>query len=904
MINTEIGIDKYPFKFSVVIAVYNVGPFLRETIDSVLCQDIGFRENVQLILVDDGSKDDSGSICDEYQEQYPDNIIVIHKKNGGVSSARNEGIKRAEGEYINFLDGDDRFSEEVLSSVYEHFKLWEDEVDLVTIPLVFFDGKTGEHLLNTKFSQGSRVIHVKQIFDQPLLFINASFIKNSVIKKFSFDQRLSQAEDAKMVMQILLNNMCYGVVKEATYWYRKRSSGELSALQQSRKKITWYTNYMQYFALWAMEYCMETYQYIPKFVQYTVMHDLKWRFLDKELDYDLLKKEGVLEYFNRLHDVLNYIDDEIILKQKYIYSEHKTFILKIKYGTSPSKEIRKNDILYYYKNANLCCEANFMTCLEFFGFKDGLFSLEGYMITLEGVDTKEFKIFVSENGVMHECELVERNITSYSMGKEIARGVGFRIALSPDRKRATEIKFFCQVDGNLVERKSLTFRKFSPLQNAMWNSYYVADPFILTYAYNALYLHPYSLKMHVRRELSFLKGLCLQKNVAAYKAILLRIAHHVGKLLPKKETWLISDRVEKADDNGEALFRYMNEHKDPKIKTIFAISPNCDDFSRLKKYGKVIPFGGWQYKWHYLFGAKIISSQGEDYIFRPLMEFSKYYGDLIQKSKFIFLQHGIIQNDLSRWLNRYNKNIYLFMTSTRAEWNSILNYGYFYSEKEVKLTGLPRHDLLYHDEKRYITIVPSWRSYLLGPVDPKTGKHAVNPGFEQSTYYRMYSGLLSNCKLVEAARKYHYTIRFLSHPIMADTISYLTIDPSIEVLTNGEEPYRKIFAESDLLVTDYSSVAFDFAYLRKPILYYQEDKAEIFSGHHTFDRGYFEYEKDGFGEVEYTVNGIVDRMVEYMENDCVLKEKYRERINHTFQFNDQSNCKRVYETIKFSDKKS
>ena len=78
----------YKYKFSIVTAVYNVEDYVAETIESIIKQDIGF-ENIQLILVDDGSPDGSGAICDEYAKKYPDNITVVHKENGGVSSARN-----------------------------------------------------------------------------------------------------------------------------------------------------------------------------------------------------------------------------------------------------------------------------------------------------------------------------------------------------------------------------------------------------------------------------------------------------------------------------------------------------------------------------------------------------------------------------------------------------------------------------------------------------------------------------------------------------------------------------------------------------------------------------------------------------------------------------------------------
>ncbi len=111
------------------------------------------------------------------------------------------------------------------------------------------------------------------------------------------------------------------------------------------------------------------------------------------------------------------------------------------------------------------------------------------------------------------------------------------------------------------------------------------------------------------------------------------------------------------------------------------------------------------------------------------------------------------------------------------------------------------------------------------------------------------------------------------------------------------QTWRESLLQSDLLVTDYSPVAFDFAYLRKPVIYYQTDKEEFFSGAHTYEKGYFDYERDGFGEIECSVEALVDRIIEYMKNGCELKEVYRERIDATFPFSDQNNCKRVYEEI-------
>lgn len=109
------------YKVSVITAVYNVEEYLEEMIESIIAQTIGF-ENVQLILVDDGASDGSGEICDRYAEQFPDNIWAIHKVNGGVSSARNEGLKFVQGEYVNFTDADDKLRDNALEKMYNYLK--------------------------------------------------------------------------------------------------------------------------------------------------------------------------------------------------------------------------------------------------------------------------------------------------------------------------------------------------------------------------------------------------------------------------------------------------------------------------------------------------------------------------------------------------------------------------------------------------------------------------------------------------------------------------------------------------------------------------------------------------------------------------------------------------------------
>ncbi len=110
------------FKFSVVMPIYNIESFLNEAINSVINQSIGFKDNIELILVNDGSTDNSETICKKYQEQYQNNDKYIKQENKGVSNARNNGIKLAKGEYINYFDGDDVWDNEVFEKVYNYFQ--------------------------------------------------------------------------------------------------------------------------------------------------------------------------------------------------------------------------------------------------------------------------------------------------------------------------------------------------------------------------------------------------------------------------------------------------------------------------------------------------------------------------------------------------------------------------------------------------------------------------------------------------------------------------------------------------------------------------------------------------------------------------------------------------------------
>ena len=106
--------------------------------------------------------------------------------------------------------------------------------------------------------------------------------------------------------------------------------------------------------------------------------------------------------------------------------------------------------------------------------------------------------------------------------------------------------------------------------------------------------------------------------------------------------------------------------------------------------------------------------------------------------------------------------------------------------------------------------------------------------------------------------------------------------------------YQTLFNSGSLLITDYSSVAFDFSYLKKPIIYYQY----IDDYHFDVETGYFKYESMGFGEVCKEEEELVDLIIEYIKNECRMKDEYSRKVDDFYFYHDRNNCERVYKAIK------
>lgn len=212
------GNREYEEKISIIVPVYNVELYLKDCVDGLINQTY---KNIEIILVDDGATDKSGEICDELSKK-DSRIIVLHKKNGGLSDARNYGLDRAHGEYIIFVDSDDLVSEEMVEVLYNSLANNNADISIID-PTHFYNDEKPEYNLSNEIEIYNSEKSICEMLYQNKFLVSAwgKIYKKEIIKNNKFPVGMI-FEDIAVMYKIL--DKCNVVVynKSKLYGYRHR----------------------------------------------------------------------------------------------------------------------------------------------------------------------------------------------------------------------------------------------------------------------------------------------------------------------------------------------------------------------------------------------------------------------------------------------------------------------------------------------------------------------------------------------------------------------------------------------------------------------------------------------------------------------------------------------------------
>ena len=845
-------------RVSIVSAVYDVEAYLPAFIASIENQQLE-PDELEVVAVDDGSTDGSLDLLVDWAGRSRFKVKVYTKANGGQASARNLGLDHATGDWITFTDPDDMLDPACLA-VAGRFASEHPELEILACKPVLLDERDGRqydtHPRRRQYEPGNRVAALD---DEPNVFPGSAAV--SVFRRervmsagLRFDERVRpNFEDGHFTVRYLLAlpRLDVGLLRDAVYVYRKRTTG--STLQQSLRDPRRYTDVLELGYLDVLDRARQRHGSVPAWLQHVLIYELSWYLVEDEriTSNAHLPPELAPRFHALLRRILEQLEPEVVAGHR----------------------VRTLSPLWVDLLGHAGRSTPWHTPHAVRTRTDWRTGLRRVVYRFTGARPKES--FAADE-VKVEAVFAKTMAHRY-YGADL---MFERILWLPANGRLE-----MSLDGDPVRVVRHWPRAPGPGRwRTRWQrriAQYRADP--------------------VGRVVRLVLRRVRHERARRAGAVLRRLARADPWRSRFAGAWLLIDRIHDADDNGERLFEHLRRER-PDINAWFVLERDSPDWRRLQDAGetRLLAFGSFAWRMAMLNCAWLLSSHADMPIYRP--------PQLARTGpatwRFGFLQHGVIKDDLSRWLNQ--RELDLFVVSTEAEYDSVAGDGnaYRFSDREVVNTGLPRFDRLLakgravpEPERNLVIIAPTWRSWLTLPLARGSQRRALDAAFWDSDYIRSWTDLLRSPAIAAALAARGWRLGFMPHPNLQGILGQLDLPGHVEPLAFAGTDVQDLYARCALLVTDYSSVVFNTAYLDRPAVYFQFDRDRMLGGAHVGRQGYFDYERDGFGPVATDPDAAVKAITAAIRHGASPTPEYQRRIDATFPVRDGGACARVVEAI-------
>lgn len=364
------------------------------------------------------------------------------------------------------------------------------------------------------------------------------------------------------------------------------------------------------------------------------------------------------------------------------------------------------------------------------------------------------------------------------------------------------------------------------------------------------------------------------------------VAAAVRRAAPSmRNVWLVMERGNDARDNGYWFYRYLREQH-PEINAKYVIADDSPDRERVDKWGAPVRFGSLRHKLLYLCadvlaGTHVYPAAPDLILFYHLAQ-----RGIRARGRQVFLQHGITKDEME-WLHGRHLPVDLFACGAKPEYDYV-SETFGHPKGVARYLGLCRFDHLIAAGKprREILLMPTWRG----------SRYPSGDDFPGTAFYRHYQELLNHPALEALLERADCRLVFYPHIELQKELHHFSArSPRIVLADCGTSDVQELLMNCSMLVTDYSSVYFDAAYLGRPVVYDQFDEEEFRALH--YQKGYFDYDRDGFGPVCRTTEALLGQIEACAERDFAAEERYRARAQRFFPIRDANNCQRTYEAI-------
>ena len=357
-----------------------------------------------------------------------------------------------------------------------------------------------------------------------------------------------------------------------------------------------------------------------------------------------------------------------------------------------------------------------------------------------------------------------------------------------------------------------------------------------------------------------------------------------------RDFWLICEEKNEARDNGYWFFKWICENKSQQ-KVAYAICKKSPDYEKVRTLGKIVGYGTPAHWFWYIVADKNISSQkgGKPnaavcYLFEVVFK--------LRRRNRVFLQHGVTVNE-GTWLFYPNTYFDMFITAAQPE-QEYVEARFGYPAGKVQLLGFSRFDALHKIciDNTMILVMPSWRNWL-----GRESHENKTLDFRETQYCRCWQEFLQDDRLQTLLEQYDKRLVFYPHRNMQKFITcFSSVSDRIIIADWRKYDVQDLLKRAALLITDYSSVFFDFAYMCKPVLFYQFDEVEFRKKQYA--HGYFNYRNTVLGKWTDNLDELLVQLENALQTGCPMIPE--EIIRTFFPLWDTDNSQRIYEAIKNS----
>lgn len=880
--------------FSVMVAMFNVQATLGDTLSSFDAQQIA-AEMIEFVIVDDGSDDESLQMALSWAAERS-NVVVLHQANRGIAAARNCALRNARGRWITSVDPDDVVGPAYFQEVHALLQAdLDDSIALASTRVLITRHETGRfgtnHPLDRKFRRGNRVV---ELASEPNAFaIGATtFLRRSVLTAhgLEFDERVSPAfEDGNLILRYLchFDRPTVGIVASAHYFYRKVEGGS-SAVQSGWAKREKYSEQVRWGYLGALRYASGIRGETPTWMALAICYDLLY----------------YLKEFHRFNSVSRWLPSELGADFMTLCREIFSYISEEQLG---SLEVNPPGPDLFQA---MCIGFNLGTArVRFRVLKEdpngwvrlAIYQRPGDEAPQTWVDN--VPLAVRPDGIKHHSyygvPLAVETVLTVPAGQISVDGSAARAEAPQPSIPTAPTKYSSQpvpdaLDlGAVTERAQMQARQWTRarrIQERVW-----VESLILDRPRPAVLFEKALRALHsLRRRLIQADARQKQKVLGLRDAMVASAAH---------TSWVFMDHPERADDNAEHLYRHVRKHH-PEIRATFLLNRDSCDWERLSAEGfHLLPYGGTESMSAALAADVVLSSDATEPCMYPAPR--RIYG--MPRAQFVFLQHGVLINDISSWLR--GKRIALTICSTEDEYRAFAwkDSSYELLSSELVLSGLPRFDALLEAAKsravsavqkpRRLFIMPTWRLNLSRAFANASSEAEKQRIFRESAFQEAWWQVLQHPMIAHEIHEGRLEIDFLLHPNLPPMLlTGLDVD-GVNFVQPGTASFQELLVGCDFFLTDYSSLAFDASYIERPVGYFQFDRSNLRTGEHSWVPGYFDYDSMGLGPVLGAADEVARWVSQTASGRPETPEIYAARARTTFAHMDSNNSARVVAAV-------